>query len=447
MPDDVSENGLNRLFNQRLGSAVLCKNTVKYSIIFLLLSNFLTAGSRFPKPEFDTAYITPVEQFNNVRGSLLADALLLIAALLLSAWFIHKKKSRTGILATTVFSLIWFGFIRKGCVCSVGAIQNIMLGIINPSYKIPLAAMLFFTLPLFSALLFGRNFCAAVCPLGAIQEVVIIKPLKIPYRINWLLGFFPYLYLAFTVVFVYTGLGFLICRFEPFVAFFRLSGSFGMLVFGFMLLGTGAVIARPYCRFLCTYSIFLKITSLFGKLRYQITPYKCISCHLCADSCPVQAIKTPAHNINRKITVRAFLKICILIPAIILLSGISFKQLRGFIVKLHPKVQLAARLAEEEISGKKGSTIETEAYYNLSINKDALTDEIVLINSKAENSLFWAGLFFGLVICLRPLYLLYRPQQQIYEADPADCLACGRCMEYCPLDSENSKRLKDNRHE
>ena len=41
----------------------------------------------------------------------------------------------------------------------------------------------FFLLPLIFALFAGRVFCAAVCPLGAAQDIVLLRPIKVP---NWL---------------------------------------------------------------------------------------------------------------------------------------------------------------------------------------------------------------------------------------------------------------------
>jgi hypothetical protein len=48
-------------------------------------------------------------------------------------------------------------------------------GIRRPRYVISLYALLFFLLPLISSLFFGRVFCGAACPLGAMQDLLILQ--------------------------------------------------------------------------------------------------------------------------------------------------------------------------------------------------------------------------------------------------------------------------------
>jgi len=167
------------------------------------------------------------------------------------------------------------------------------LSIFDRDYAVPIAVAVFFLLPLVFALFFGRVFCAAVCPLGAIQDLVLLRPISVP---NWLesgLRLFAYVYLAAAVLFAATGSAFLICRYDPFVAFFRLNGNLNILIIGACLLVISVFIGRPYCRFICPYGVLLRELSRLSKWRVTITPDECIQCRLCEDSCPFGAIKRP----------------------------------------------------------------------------------------------------------------------------------------------------------
>ena len=104
---------------------------------------------RFPKPEFDTGYMQPPTTASSPRMIFLEyfDVLVLLVVLSLVTWFVLKKRSRRGVFWTSVFSLLYFGFYREGCICSVGSVQNVVLGMVDPTYAIPFTALLFFLLP------------------------------------------------------------------------------------------------------------------------------------------------------------------------------------------------------------------------------------------------------------------------------------------------------------
>jgi len=125
------------------------------------------------------------------------DLAVLVGALTLASWLALKKRSRHGLVWLSVFSLAYFGFFREGCVCSVGSVQNVALTLFNEGYTIPLTALLFFIIPLVFALAFGRVFCAGVCPLGSIQELVGFRPLKLPKAIESVMISIPFIYLGF----------------------------------------------------------------------------------------------------------------------------------------------------------------------------------------------------------------------------------------------------------
>ncbi len=77
---------------------------------------------RFPKPDFQTDYTRPDLLTPTPRAKVLEyiDIFVLVAALSLASYFAHKQRSRRNIFLLMVFSLVYFGFYRKGCVCSIG---------------------------------------------------------------------------------------------------------------------------------------------------------------------------------------------------------------------------------------------------------------------------------------------------------------------------------------
>ena len=140
------------------------------------------AMERFPSPDLGPGYEMPVTEHPAPRGDLAEylDVAALFAALATASWLALRRRSRRGIFALGLVSLAYFGFWRMGCVCSVGATQNVALALFDPGYAVPAAVVAFFVLPLAFTLLFGRTFCAGVCPLGAIQDVVALKPVRPP---------------------------------------------------------------------------------------------------------------------------------------------------------------------------------------------------------------------------------------------------------------------------
>jgi polyferredoxin len=151
-----------------------------------------------------------------------------------------------------------------------------------------------FFLPLIVALFFGRAFCGGVCPLGAIQELVVLKPVQVPRRLDYALGLLKYVYLALAIVLAVQpaiAREFVICRFDPFVGFFRRDGFAHMMAIGGAFLVVGIFVGRPYCRYLCPYGALLSWCSRLAKRGVTITPDKELDCGLCAEACPYGAIE------------------------------------------------------------------------------------------------------------------------------------------------------------
>ena len=273
-------------------------NVWKALVCFIVVATFAVPllGQAQPTPKsFDTGYQIPTYQPGPPRADWLewVDVAVLAAALVLSALLAHVWRWRRGLLLLAIMSLAYFGFYRRGCVCAIGAIQNITAGLADPHFAVPLPVIAFFVLPLAMALVAGRAFCGAVCPLGAIQEIVVLRPLQMPAWLERPLRMLAWIYLAAAVLFAATGAAFVICQFDPFVAFFRLSGEAAMLVLGAAVLVFGVFVGRPYCRFFCPMGVLLREVSRWSAWRVKVTREQCIRCRLCEQSCPYGAIRKP----------------------------------------------------------------------------------------------------------------------------------------------------------
>jgi ferredoxin len=395
------------------------------------------AEFRFPMPEFSTGYEHPAVHTPAPSNAMVGwDVAVLIGTLALAAFLVLKRRKRNEILLLTLFSMVYFGFIRNGCVCSVGSVQNIIAGIVDSTYGVPLTVLIFFAAPLLFALFFGRVFCAAVCPLGAIQEAVAIKPVKVPPAVEKVLSIFPFIYLGLTVLSVVMGAGFIICQYDPFVGFFRMGGGFGMLVFGGLLLVLGIFVARPYCRFLCPYGVLLNWCSKLSRRHAVITPSDCIKCDLCSDSCPYNAINEPtpaAEPEARSKGARRLGLLILLLPVLVAIGVGVGSLLKEPLARMHPTVQLAERVAGEELGRYEGTNIESEAFRGSDQPIAELYADALELKDGFGVGGRWLGAFIGLVIGCKLISVSILRKRDGYEPDRGTCYSCGRCFKYCPV--------------
>ena len=427
--------------------------------VFLTLCVVALAVERFPPPDFESGYTRPSPTTPSPRQDVYeyVDAAVLLAAIGLSSYLVLKKRSRRAIFVLTVFSLLYFGFWRKGCVCSVGAIQNITLSIFDRSYAVPVAVAVFFLLPLVSTLFFGRTFCAAVCPLGAIQDLALLRPVSVPSWLESGLQLFAYIYLGAAVLFAATGSAFVICRYDPFVAFFHLSGSVNILILGVCFLLVGLFVGRPYCRFFCPYGVLLGQLSRLSKWRVTITPDECVRCKLCEDSCPFGAIRKPRHTEGGQATSQqrdwlsrdysrgkktlAFL--ILLLPALVLLGGWVGFRLKTVTSRMDATIRLAERIYLEENGKVVGTTDASLAFRATGKEIKELYEDASNIRARFGRGGWLLGGFVGLIVGLKLIGVSVWRRGEDYEPDRARCLACGRCFQYCPKERVRLKKAED----
>jgi len=366
---------------------------------------------------------------------------VLLAALGLATYLVLVRRRRSEVFLLLLASLVYFGFVRSGCVCSVGSLQNMTLALFNPGAAAPVRVVVFFLAPLAFALLFGRTFCAAVCPLGALQDAVVLWPMRLPPWLAGMLAMLARVYLAAAVLFAATGAAFVVCRYDPFVSLFRLSGTPVMVGAGFLLLALGTVVARPYCRFLCPYGVLLSWASRLSRWHVSITPNECVDCRLCRDACPVGAIIEPTEVRAPPSRMRMTL-LLLCFPALLLGGGFLASLAAVPLAEVHRTVALSTQIAAEQ-RGEAEPTDASEAFRASDKIPDELRTAANDIRGRFVFGGWLAGIFIAAAFAVRLFGLLRQPRRDTFEPDRGDCLSCARCFDSCPQEHQARKHGRE----
>ena len=402
------------------------------ALLLALCAAGLAAEERFPPPDFTTAHVIPGVTTPGPRALWLLglDAVLLVAALGLAAWLVHRKRSRRGVIVLSLCCLAWFGFYRAGCTCSVGAVQNVAAATFAGE-ALPWLAALFFAAPLLAALFVGRVFCAAVCPLGAIQDAVLVRPLNVPPWLAGALGVLPWAWLGLGVLSASLGGWWLICRFDPFVGFFRFGGPAEVMLAGAGLLLISTVVGRPYCRFLCPYSVLLRLAAPLAALRVRIAPERCTACRLCEGSCPFGAIQPPSPPAPAQRVSSWAIATVVLLP-LLLGAGAWLGWRSGpTLALLNPQVALAESLVTPPAAGS-AAAVDLDTFHRLGGSDEELAAQAVALRRQWSWGAALLGGALALVVAVKLVRASRRPRRSEYLADEGHCLACARCLPTCP---------------
>jgi NosR/NirI family transcriptional regulator, nitrous oxide reductase regulator len=404
-----------------------------------LLAFNVLAIQRFPKPEFESDYTIPAVQVTRVQPVIMEylDMVIFIVCMSVITWLILEKRSRKAVFWTSVFALLYFGFYRKGCICPVGSLQNVTMAVFDPEYKIPLTAIGYFVIPLGFTLFFGRTFCAGVCPLGVIQDLFALRPVSLKPWIRYLFGLIPFIYLGLAVLYAATGTDFIICRYDPFVGFFRHNGTYLMFIIGGVLLLTGIFIARPYCRFFCPYGVLLNLVSRVSRRHLSIAPGSCINCKLCENTCPFDAIDKPTglviKNDNREL-VKKLIIYGLITPVLMAVCGWTLSKYHEDLANVNFKVRLAQEMMTLDTKADALTLpVEVTTFQASGVAVENLYKEAAVIVRKFYAGSWIIGCFIGLVFGLTLSRLTIFSYQNEFLANKGNCLSCARCLDYCPV--------------
>jgi ferredoxin len=313
------------------------------------------------------------------------------------------------------------------------------LALVDETYALPLFVLLFFILPVLFAFLFGRVFCAGVCPFGALQELVNLKNYKLSKAVTTVLGMVPWIYLIFAILYAVTRSSFIICRFDPFIGIFRFGGDIGLILFGTLLLIAAVFTGRPFCRFICPYGALLSLFSRVSVWKIELTKKPCINCELCHNACPIDAIKPPYDNKvkeNRMRGVNRIVNYFVILPLMIVAGAFLMRSAGSELSRANKEVRLYDMVMQHEADPQDILSVELEAFYGQGGTIENLTERYNNIQAGFRFYATIAGAFIGLVIGITLINLSVKRTRKQYEIDHAGCVACGRCFSYCPQNFE-----------
>jgi NosR/NirI family nitrous oxide reductase transcriptional regulator len=182
-----------------------------------------------------------------------------------------------------------------------------------------------------------------------------------------------------------------------------------------------------------------------SKWHVAITPGECIQCRLCEESCPYDTIEKPtqeqgARNLNegkKRLTI-----LIALLPVFIALSGWLGVRISTPLSRVHATVSLAERVWLEDTGKVEGTTDASDAFRKTGRPTEELYTEALNLKGKFALGGGLFGAFVGVAIGIKLIYLSIRHRRTDYEINRGNCLSCGRCFSYCPIEQVGLKKIR-----
>ena len=216
------------------------------------------------------------------------------------------------IVALTVFVLCILAFSGKFYGIKIFDVQISAL-VQSAMLNTTVGALVLLVALLLITLIFGRIYCSTLCPLGLLQELLMILfyPLKKMLKINrpfWQKHYgFSYMLAAVCFGGVLGGTVIILRHFDPYSVF---GNAVALGIYGLCFVCALAVLVffkdRFFCTNICPVGAILGWISRCSLFKIRINPDMCVSCAKCAQKCPTGSIDFKNHKVNNETCIKCF---------------------------------------------------------------------------------------------------------------------------------------------
>ena len=162
-------------------------------------------------------------------------------------------------------------------------------------------------------LIFGRVYCSTLCPLGILQELMMLvfTPLKKLLKKDEVLKqrHYAFAYLLAAVCFggILGGTAIIFRYFDPYSVF---GNAVSLSVYGLIFVGVLAVLVffknRFFCTNICPVGALLGWISRCALFKIRLNPNMCVGCAKCAQKCPTGSIDLKNNTVNNETCIKCF---------------------------------------------------------------------------------------------------------------------------------------------
>jgi ferredoxin len=133
---------------------------------------------------------------------------------------------------------------------------------------------------------------------------------------------------------------------------------------------------------------------------------------------------------------RRFMIYVVLIPVLTLAGAFIGHRSHVFLSRVHEDVYLAELMIRRPELRNDTENLDIQAFLQSGETFEQLVEEAEMVRTQFKKGGTLLGGFLGLVLGITLMNQVVFRRKENYEPDRVDCVSCGRCMDFCPVDRD-----------